>query len=52
MQLGKTSVTLLFNAPTQYMIPVFQRDYVWKLDKQGASFDTDGNGFSQRIWLE
>jgi hypothetical protein len=36
MQPGKTSATLLFNAPTQYLIPVFQRGYVWTLEKQVA----------------
>ena len=34
MQPGKTSVTSLFNAPAQYLIPVFQRGYVWTLEKQ------------------
>lgn len=36
MQPGKTSITLLFNAPVQYVIPVFQRGYVWTLEKQVA----------------
>jgi len=36
MQPGKTSVTLLFIAPVQYVIPVFQRGYVWTLEKQVA----------------
>lgn len=34
MQPGKTSVTALFGAPAQYVIPVFQRGYVWTLEKQ------------------
>jgi hypothetical protein len=34
MQPGKASVTQLFSAPTQYQIPVFQRGYVWTLEKQ------------------
>lgn len=34
MQPGKASVTSLFSAPTQYLIPVFQRGYVWTLEKQ------------------
>lgn len=34
MQPGKTSVTSLFSAPAQYVIPVFQRGYVWTLEKQ------------------
>ena len=36
MQPAKTSITLLFNAPVQYVIPVFQRGYVWTLEKQVA----------------
>jgi hypothetical protein len=34
MQPGKASVTSLFSAPAQYVIPVFQRGYVWTLEKQ------------------
>lgn len=34
MQPGKTSVTNLFSTPAQYLIPVFQRGYVWTLEKQ------------------
>lgn len=41
MQPGKTSATLLFNAPTQYVIPVFQRGYVWTLEKQVAPLWAD-----------
>ncbi|OAI23418.1 DUF262 domain-containing protein [Methylomonas koyamae] len=41
MQPGKTSITLLFNAPTQYVIPVFQRGYVWTLEKQVAPLWAD-----------
>ena len=41
MQPGKTSITQLFNAPTQYVIPVFQRGYVWTLEKQIAPLWSD-----------
>jgi hypothetical protein len=41
MQPGKTSATLLFSAPTQYVIPVFQRGYVWTLEKQVAPLWAD-----------
>lgn len=41
MQPGKTSITLLFNAPTQYVIPIFQRGYVWTLEKQVAPLWAD-----------
>lgn len=41
MQPGKTSITLLFNAPIQYVIPVFQRGYVWTLEKQVAPLWSD-----------
>jgi uncharacterized protein with ParB-like and HNH nuclease domain len=41
MQPGKTSITLLFNAPTQYVIPLFQRGYVWTLEKQVAPLWSD-----------
>ncbi len=34
MQPSKTTVTGLFNSPHQYQIPIFQRGYVWKLEKQ------------------
>ena len=34
MQSGKSSITQLFGAPVQYVIPVFQRGYVWTLAKQ------------------
>ncbi len=34
MQPGKTSVIQLFSAPVQYVVPVFQRGYVWTLEKQ------------------
>lgn len=34
MQPGKTSITHLFSTPAQYLIPVFQRGYVWTLEKQ------------------
>ncbi|MBA2078244.1 DUF262 domain-containing HNH endonuclease family protein [Rhodanobacter sp. PCA2] len=34
MQPNKTSVTGLFSTPYQYQIPIFQRGYVWTLEKQ------------------
>lgn len=41
MQPGKTSVTHLFSTPAQYLIPVFQRGYVWTLEKQVVPLWTD-----------
>lgn len=56
MQPGKTSVTLLFHAPTQYVIPVFQRGYVWTLEKQVAPLWSDladrANALLERKVLE
>lgn len=34
MQPSKTTVTGLFNSTYQYQIPIFQRGYVWTLEKQ------------------
>lgn len=34
MQPSKTTITGLFNSPYQYQIPIFQRGYVWTLEKQ------------------
>lgn len=34
MQPSKTTVTGLFSSPHQYQIPIFQRGYVWTLEKQ------------------
>ena len=34
MQPQKAPITQLFSAPYQYQIPVFQRGYVWTLEKQ------------------
>lgn len=34
MQPNKTTVTGLFSTPHQYQIPIFQRGYVWRLEKQ------------------
>ncbi len=34
MQPNKTTVTGLFSTPHQYQIPIFQRGYVWNLEKQ------------------
>lgn len=36
MQPSKTTVIGMFNAPFQYQIPIFQRGYVWTLEKQVA----------------
>ena len=36
MNPDKTSVIALFSMPRQYVIPVFQRGYVWSLEKQVA----------------
>lgn len=41
MQPGKASITGLFGTPTQYLIPVFQRGYVWTLEKQVAPLWAD-----------
>ncbi len=41
MQPGKASITLLFSTPAQYLIPVFQRGYVWTLEKQVAPLWAD-----------
>jgi hypothetical protein len=41
VQPGKASVTALFSAPAQYLIPVFQRGYVWTLEKQVAPLWAD-----------
>ncbi len=41
MQPGKTSVIELFNSSRQYLIPVFQRGYVWTLEKQVAPLWAD-----------
>jgi hypothetical protein len=37
----KTSAIQLFSAPLQYVIPVFQRGYVWTLEKQVAPLWAD-----------
>ncbi len=41
MQPQKVPVTQLFSAPYQYQIPVFQRGYVWTLEKQVISLWED-----------
>ena len=41
MQPSKTTVIGLFNAPFQYQIPIFQRGYVWTLEKQVAPLWSD-----------
>lgn len=41
MQPDKTSAIRLFSSPLQYVIPVFQRGYVWTLEKQVAPLWVD-----------
>lgn len=41
MQPSKTTVTGLFATPHQYQIPIFQRGYVWTLEKQVAPLWAD-----------
>jgi hypothetical protein len=41
MKPDKTSAVQLFNAPRQYVIPVFQRGYVWTLERQVAPLWAD-----------
>lgn len=41
MQPSKTTVTGLFSTPHQYKIPIFQRGYVWTLEKQVGPLWTD-----------
>ncbi|RON55944.1 DUF262 domain-containing protein [Pseudomonas frederiksbergensis] len=41
MQPSKTTVTGLFSTPHQYQIPIFQRGYVWTLEKQVGPLWTD-----------
>ena len=41
MQSSKTTVTGLFSTPHQYQIPIFQRGYVWTLEKQVGPLWTD-----------
>jgi hypothetical protein len=40
----KTTVTGLFNSPYQYQIPIFQRGYVWTLEKQVVPLWSDIQG--------
>lgn len=51
MNPDKTSAIALFSAPRQYVIPVFQRGYVWTLEKQIAPLWAD---LEERAthWLE
>lgn len=44
MQPSKTTVTGLFNSPYQYQIPIFQRGYVWTLEKQVVPLWADIQG--------
>lgn len=41
MQPKKTTVTGLFDSPYQYQVPIFQRGYVWTLEKQVAPLWAD-----------
>ncbi len=41
MQPSKATVTSLFSTPHQYQIPIFQRGYVWTLEKQVGPLWTD-----------
>ncbi|MDC6491350.1 DUF262 domain-containing protein [Pseudomonas syringae] len=41
MQPNKTTATGLFSPPHQYQIPIFQRGYVWTLEKQVGPLWTD-----------
>ena len=41
MQPSKTTITGLFSTPHQYQIPIFQRGYVWRLEKQVGPLWTD-----------
>ncbi|MBB1116686.1 DUF262 domain-containing protein [Stenotrophomonas sp. W1S232] len=41
MQPTKTTITGLFSTPLQYQIPIFQRGYVWTLEKQVAPLWAD-----------
>ncbi len=41
MQPSKTFAAQLFSQPVQYVIPVFQRGYVWTLEKQVAPLWAD-----------
>lgn len=34
MQPDKTSITGLFESPLQYLVPIFQRGYVWTIEEQ------------------
>lgn len=51
MNPDKTSVIALFSAPRQYVIPVFQRGYVWTLEKQVAPLWEDIEELATR-WME
>ncbi|RZT98235.1 uncharacterized protein with ParB-like and HNH nuclease domain [Advenella incenata] len=41
MQPKRTTVTGLFDSPYQYQVPIFQRGYVWTLEKQVAPLWAD-----------
>jgi hypothetical protein len=49
MQPGKASTTLLYSAPTQYLIPVLQRGDFWTLEKQVAPLWADLEDHALRL---
>lgn len=51
MKPDKTSAIHLFSSPLQYVIPVFQRGYVWTLEKQVAPLWSDLEDRAT-CWLE
>lgn len=51
MKPDKTSAIHLFSSPLQYVIPVFQRGYVWTLEKQVAPLWVDLEDRANS-WLE
>lgn len=51
MKPDKTSAIALFSAPVQYLVPVFQRGYVWTLEKQVAPLWNDIEDRAT-AWLE
>lgn len=51
MEPKKATVTELFNSPRQYQIPIFQRGYVWTLEKQVVPLWADIQDRAD-AWLE
>lgn len=50
MQPNKTTITGLFSTPLQYQIPIFQRGYVWTLEKQVAPLWFDIHARALAVW--